>query len=161
LNCEAERPRFPRRMREDRMRLTLAIALGLAGGMAQADGLTLKIDFDDRAMLTLAQIGERVVVSAFYYGEPSAKGAAHADEMGQIWLGNEDVTIDPLDQKVKLKAALDAEGSGWIKGVPRVNINIFSARLADQNNLLNCDIFEDDIAVAQARVQVLECVLLD
>ena len=27
--------------------------------------------------------------------------------MGQIWLGNEDVTIDPLDQKVRLKVALD------------------------------------------------------
>ena len=143
------------------MQLALAMALFLSGGMAQAEGLTIRVDFDDRAMLTLAQIGERVVVSAFYYGDPSANSAAQTDEMGQIWLGNEDVTIDPLDQKVRLKAALDGEGLGWINGAPRVNINIFSARLADQYNLLNCDIFEDDIAVGQARTPVLRCTLLD
>ena len=126
-----------------------------------ADGFDIKVRFDDRTTLTLAQIGERVVVSAFYFGDPSAKGAAHADEMGQIWLGNEDVEIDSLDQTVHLKAALDAKGLGWIKGPPRVNINIFSARHADPNNLLNCEIFEDDIAVAQARTPVLRCVMLE
>ena len=81
--------------------------------------------------------------------------------MGQIWLGNEDVEIDSLGQTVHLKAALDDEGLGWIKGGPRVNINIFSARHADPNNLLNCEIFEDDIAVAQARAPVLRCVMLE
>ena len=62
------------------MQLALAMALFLSGGMAQAEGLTIRVDFDDRAMLTLAQIGERVVVSAFYYGDPSAKGAAQAEK---------------------------------------------------------------------------------
>ena len=138
------------------------IALALCWPVtALADGFDIKVRFDDRTTLTLAQIGERVVVAAFYFGDPSAKGAAHADEMGQIWLGNEDVEIDSLDQTVHLKAVLDDEGLGWIKGPPRVNINIFSARHADQNNLLNCAIFEDDIAVAQARTPVLRCVMLE
>ena len=141
--------------------LLIVCALCSLATAASADGFDIKVRFDDRATLTLAQIGEGVIVSAFYYGDPSAKGATHADEMGQIWLGNEDVEIDSLDQTVHLKAALDDEGLGWINGAPRVNINIYSARHADPNNLLNCEIFEDDIAVAQARAPLLRCVMLE
>ena len=143
------------------MRMILAVLALTWPVAALADGFDIKVRFDDRTTLTLAQIGEGVIVSAFFFGDPSAKGAAHADEMGQIWLGNEDVEIDSLDQTVHFRAALDAKGLGWLKGAPRVNINIFSARHADQNNLLNCEIFEDDIAVAQARTPVLRCVMLE
>ena len=139
----------------------IACAFACLTTAAAADGFDIKVRFDDRTTLTLAQIGESVVVSAFYFGDPSANGQAHADEMGQIWLGNEDVEIDSLDQTVHLKAALDDKGLGWINGAPRVNINIYSARHADPNNLLNCEIFEDDIAVAQARAPLLRCVMLE
>ena len=141
--------------------LLIACALCSLATTANADGFDIKLRFDDRATLTLAQIGESVVVSALYYGDPSAKGEAHSDEMGQIWLGTEEVEVDGLNQTVHLKAALDDEGLVWIKGALRVNINIFSARHSDLNNLLNCAIFEDDIAVAQARTPVLRCVMLE
>ena len=55
---------------------------------------------------------------------------------------------------------IDSNEIKTIVGPPRVLINVVSARHAAPDNLLDCSIFEDDIAVAQARTPRITCDLI-
>jgi hypothetical protein len=43
---------------------------------------------------------------------------------------------------------------------PVINVNVFSARITDENNLLDCGIVEGPVAELQAQVQQITCRLL-
>jgi len=51
---------------------------------------------------------------------------------------------------------VDPKALPWVVK-PQVLINVFSARHSDPNNLLDCGIFEDDVAKAQAHPIQIAC----
>lgn len=48
----------------------------------------------------------------------------------------------------------------WLAGPVRANVNVYTARFTDENNLISCDLFEDDISAAQADVPQIGCTLI-
>jgi hypothetical protein len=144
--------------------LRLAAALLCAGTMAAraGSGFAIDIAFDEGAQTDLAARGEWVTVSVLLYGTPNAEGQAQADEMGQVFLGSEQITVRPVTQRVQVAGNVDQEAlARWVTGsAVRANVNVFSARFTDENNLLDCGIFEDDVGVAQADVPRIDCGLL-
>ncbi len=124
-------------------------ALG-APALAAGYGFTVDVTLSPKAAALLRAKHEAIIVSAMYSGEPVPAKTKQADEMGEIDLGSENVTIAGMTGQ----AAISGKGViiahlGWVK-VPQVLINVYSARHSDPNNLLDCGIFEDSIAKAQA-----------
>ena len=135
------------------------MAAVLAGAAAAQDMLRLEISFDPAAAAKLAAMGERVTVSAWYYGEPLGEGLIHVDEMGQVWLGTETFDIWPLDQTVSIGGSLGGAPMGWV-AQPMVNVNVYSSRLADQNNLLECDLVDGPFDELAMDAQPIRCKLI-
>ncbi len=145
-----------------RLMAMAAAAACIAAGADAETGFSLDLSFDDAAAAELERRGERVIVSVFYFGEPNAAGAPHADEMNQIYLGAEQITVRGLAQTVRIGANVDAKAlAEWVAGgAARANVNVYSARFTDENNILNCGIFEDAVTVAQAAAPRIDCTLL-
>ncbi len=107
----------------------------------------------------LSALHEKVTVAAYYLGSPAPGVPVTAD--GQVDLGSEKVEFAPPQSHMDFTASvIDGGDLKTITGKPRVLINVFSSRHAAADNLLDCDTFEDDIAVAQARPPHITCGLL-
>lgn len=139
--------------------LGLACAICLATG-ARADNHTvgIVINFDEATIARLTSLGEWVTVSAYYFGDP-AREDAPTDEMGMVYLGHEEANIYPANQRIELGGFLDAAPLDWVVE-PLVNVNIYSARFVDENNILNCGIVEGPVAALSAIDQTISCTLL-
>lgn len=133
--------------------------LGLATG-ALADGpkISIAISFDDATIARLTSLGEWVTVSAYYSGDP-AREDAPTDEMGMVYLGHEEAQIFPKNQTVELGNFLAGAPLDWVTA-PVVNVNVYSARFVDENNILNCGIVDGPVAELSAAVQTISCTLL-
>jgi hypothetical protein len=134
----------------------LAGAVAVAGGaLAAQETVTVDLVLDPTVEAELQARGEWVVVNAWFYGDP-ALDSVPMDEMGLVYLGEERATVYPVSQRVVL--------GGYTAGVPRdwvlepiLNVNVFSARMTDQNNLLNCGIVEGPVAELAGAVQTISC----
>lgn len=119
------------------------------------------VKFTPEAAERLKVTHEKVIVSAYYYADPDAKYETKANEIGQIDLGDEELKIEPNDQTVHLEGKLSRKGLKWAGDhAPRVNINVYSARLSGPDNILDCNIFEDDITVGQTQTPTITCGLI-
>ncbi len=111
------------------------------------------------ATARLTVMHEKIAVIADYSGAPAPGMQATPD--GQVDLGSETVELAPTQGRAQFTAAaIDGGELKTIKGPPRVLINVVSARHAAPDNLLDCNIFEDDIAVAQAKTPRIICDLI-
>ncbi len=111
------------------------------------------------AMQKLASLHETVAVQAFYAGLPAPGVQATPD--GEVDLGSEKVEFTPPQGHVTFTGSAISDGDlKTISGKPRVLINVFSARHAAPDNVLDCTIFEDEIAVAQAQTPHITCDLI-
>ncbi len=137
-----------------------ALILALAGaGAAKADpSVVIDLVFEPGVAETLVSRGEWVVVRAWYHGEP-ADASAPVDETGLVYLGEEEATVFPADQRVALGGAMAAQPRGWVIE-PVINVNIYSARFSDDNNLLDCGIIDRPVAALAGHVQKISCGLL-
>lgn len=139
-------------------------AMPLAEYQAAAPGpypFDVQLKLSAETKQRLADLKEEVTVSAMFFGEPNAAGKKHADEMDQINLGDDSVNVPPVDQTVRITGVnLDKKALAWIEGEPMLLINVYTARKADENNLIDCGIFQDPIKLAQAKPIVIECSLL-
>jgi hypothetical protein len=142
------------------MRAAAALfVLAASAAGAQDSGVAFRLTFDPDTTARLQAMGERVVVAAVYYGEPKAGATVELDEMGQVWLGNEDVTVDPLDQDVALKVTLEGEPVDQVEA-PMMNVNVFTARIAHRNNLIECDLIDGPVADVAKQPKAISCTLL-
>jgi hypothetical protein len=143
------------------LRILPAFALSLLSSPAMAEGteIALALRFDPETAARLAELGEKVVVSAYYFGDPAAGNTLPLDDMGQVVLTEEEITVTPEDQTVTLGAALAAAPLESVPH-PRINVNVFSARLADPNNLLWCGILDATVADAAAGEPAIACQLI-
>lgn len=143
------------------IRLALLAAAALAGGAAHADtpSLILKLTFDAEAQAALSARGEMVTVATYFYGDPAPGATAPTDpEMGWINLGSEEYRLPPGPVTLTMGQGLAFAPVDQVVA-PMVNVNIFTARLTDEYNLIDCGFIDAPMSDLTA-VQELTCTLL-
>ena len=140
----------------------LGLMLGLAGCHAPPahgpNAFTVVVALTPQASAKLTALHEKVTVAAYYYGLPAPGVQAGPD--GQVDLGSEKVEFAPPQNQAVFAGALDDGELKTIAGPPRVLVNVFSARQAAPDNLLDCGIFDDAIVTAQAHTPHIVCDLI-
>lgn len=141
------------------MKPLLLCALLASPAVAQETTLTLDIRFDAASTTALQERGEMVVISAVYAGEPAPGNVLPVDEIGMVYLGAEDYTVYPLNQTVQIGHSLGAAPIGNVLA-PMVNVNVYSARHTDENNLLECGIVDGPTDALSKQPQLISCKLI-
>lgn len=142
-------------------RLALAAAISLAAlpALAETPRVTLRISFDPAAARALTDMGEMVTVSSHFYGFPKEGATMTPDEMGMITLGIEDITIHPADATLETGAVLMSAPLDQVEE-PLVNVNVYSARFANEDNLLDCNLLPEESLAKLTGPQDILCKLL-
>ena len=141
------------------MRAIILACLIATPAMADDTHITLQITFDPAALAALQTRGEGVIISAHYAGEPNATSTMPLDEMGWIYIGAEQITINPEDRIVDIGAGLGGTAL-TMTDMPMVNVNVFSARFTDDDNLLDCGIVDGPVADYLGTTQTITCKLI-
>lgn len=140
---------------------------GLAGGIAllmataatATELVTVDLTFSDKALAELLRRGEGVVVAAYWSGE-AVPGATMVDpELGTVFLMSEELTLHPATTRLVLGGNLAAAPLEQVIE-PRLNLNVYSGRWTDENNLLDCGFLDDAVAMLTAKPQVVLCKLI-
>ena len=120
---------------------------------------SIDVTLTPAATQKLTALHEAVAVEAYYSGLPAPGVQATPD--GQVDLGSEKLEFTPPQSQVNFTGSVISDNDlKTIAGKPRVLINVFSARHAAPDNLLDCGIFEDEIATAQAKTPHITCDLI-
>jgi hypothetical protein len=145
-------PRFP-------LPLLGALTAAFCASAAAAQTVTIDITFSDKALAELQARGEGVVVSGYWMGEPAPGATLPATEIGTIFLLAEEITLQAAPAQVTLGGSLSAAPLDQVT-VPMLNVNVFSARWTDENNLLDCGFLDDAVDALSAAPQTLSCKLI-
>lgn len=138
----------------------LVLAFAVLPLPALADGLVrIDLTLSPRAMAELASQAEMVTVSGFFWGEPAPGATIEPDGMGQIFLGTEDHTVWPVPQQVALGVNFGLMPRAQVV-TPFLNVNVFSARYASEDNLLDCTLVDGAVADLAGTVQTVHCKLI-
>ena len=137
--------------------------LGLSACQAPAEhgpyAFAIDVTLTPAATQKLASLHETVAVQAYYAGLPAPGVQATPD--GEVDLGSEKVVFTPPQGQVTFTGSvISGSDLKTISGKPRVLINVFSARHAAPDNLLDCTIVEEEIAAAQAKTPHITCDLI-
>jgi hypothetical protein len=142
------------------MRALILACLLATSASAQDTRITIQLTFDPTALAELVKRGEGVVIGAYYAGEPNANSTFPPDEMGMIYIGSETITILPENRSVIIGAGLGGSAMG-MTDQPMLNVNVYSARFTDDNNLLSCGIVDGPVAAIVGTTQTIHCKLID
>ena len=153
------------------IRMTAAVSLLLllpALAYSQQDPQPIVFAFDVqitlsyRAAARLKMRHESIVVSADYSGEPKKDAMGHANEVGMINLGVENVEVVGAEGRVRVTGTkIDIKRLDWIKGPVMLNVNLFSGRHASEDNILACDFFDGKLSSAVRKTPELHCSLIE
>lgn len=103
----------------------------------------VKVSLSEKAAATLQHLDEGIVISASYSGKPRSSAKQHADQVGQIALGTQNVEIPGKPATVIVNGSSVKRGRlAWIRGPVLLNVNVYSARRSGPNNILACDFFD-------------------
>lgn len=154
----------------DLRRLALAAILSLLPAAVVAaepvPKFSVTVTLSQAALGKLATIKEQMTVSAHYSGEPTkdAEKKKIPNEIGEVDLGDEEQTRAPAKATETFAFAgktFDTKKTKWIKpGTSGILINVYSARRAVDDNVLDCGIFQDTVAVAMAKPIAITCKLI-
>lgn len=122
----------------------------------------VRITLSDKAAATLKRTNEGIVISASYSGNPKPSASRHADEIGQIPLGIQNVEIPGRPATVIVSGSHVKRGRiAWIRGPVLLNVNVYSARHSGPDNILNCDFFDGRLRDASRRTVPIHCSLIE
>lgn len=129
----------------------------------QEFGFAIDLSFTATALDTLAEQNEEVIVFASYYADPAPEGEEHTDDVGRINLGSEEVRVPAEAGAIEVTGSqIDMDALQWVDGDIGVNVNIFTARLSSDDNLINCDVIDGLLAeVITATPVALQCALIE
>lgn len=150
---------------EVKMKLFFAAILVLASMPAQAaQSFAFKVDisFSPKAAAKLAELHEGVVGAAYYHGLPAPAARKHADDVGQINLDVETVTVEPTQKTISFTGkVVRRKLLSWVaKRQVLVTVNVYSARRSGPDNLLNCTFYDGPVATAAAKPPQIACKLI-
>ncbi len=149
-------------MRWPALTALLLVATLPAAAQPAVQPFTVEVQLSPKAAARLAALRESISLAAVYYGDPMPAARRFADSMGQIPLGNEDVTIPGQPGSVTFTGSMVPLAKlALIRNHDvKVNLNVFSARRSGPDNILNCDLFEDSVALATRRPVRIKCKLI-
>ncbi|MDB5666683.1 hypothetical protein [Cypionkella sp.] len=136
-----------------------ALMLLTTPATAQETALTLHISFDAAFTTKLQEAGEMVTVSSYFWGDPATGNVLTLNEMGQLYLGAEEATVWPHEQTFSIGHSLAGAPVGNVEA-PMVNVNVYSARITDENNLLDCGIVDGPTDALSKSTQEITCKLI-
>jgi hypothetical protein len=149
---------------------TLAICSGAVAVFASAPsaapdggmGFSVDVSLSSAAAAKLNALKEKIIVSVFWYGEPTGAARKRANAMGQINLGTEEVRLPASGGRGEITGkTVQIKHIDWVqRRAVRVNVNVFSARLSGPNNYLDCGAFEDAVAIARSKSVQMTCKLI-
>ncbi|MDR3373217.1 MAG: hypothetical protein P4L98_05755 [Ancalomicrobiaceae bacterium] len=143
--------------------LMLLPAAAAAAPPAPNLGFVVQVSLTPKAAAKLAEIHEKIKVSAYWYGEPSKSAPKREiSEVGQVVLGSEDVQLPGSGGVATITGkTARADHLDWLLNREvSVNVNVYTARLADKNNLLDCELVEDIIVKLQTKPNPVKCKLI-
>ena len=138
----------------------MGVALGEGGGAHRAGDLADQLDVVgeqrvDLDELLLGELGAVVGVEL----EPGLMLLVEAAQVGlEFGLLAEQALVDDMQAVSGMQAALVAQPQ---HGAPQVLVNVFTARMAHEDNLINCGIYEGPISMAQAKAVDIRCDLIE
>ena len=145
--------------------LAVAAALALCAGAASAAegfGFDVEVSLTPKAAETLGRTGEGIIVSAWWYADPKAGAEQHTNPVGLIDVGTEELQLEAMGGAVRVGgAAVDTGALAYIGGPVMLNVNVYSARRAGPDNVLECDFFDGLLTNATARPVELRCGLIE
>lgn len=121
-----------------------------------------QIALSPKAAARLATLSEKIIVAASYSGNPTPEAQKHADEIGQIDLGREEVEISGKAGSAHLTGArVHRARLAWIQGPILLNVNVYSARHSGPDNILACDFFDGKLENARRKPVQFFCSLIE
>lgn len=141
------------------MKVLILTALLATPAMAQETTLSLHITFDAASATKLQETGEMVIVSSYFWGDPVAGNVLPVNEMGQLYLGGEQATVWPNEQTISIGHSLTGGPLGNVEA-PMVNVNVYSARITSEDNLLDCGIVDGPTDALSKSTQDIACKLI-
>ena len=123
--------------------------------------VSLALSFSETAREELTSRGERVIVDLMPYGEPAP--GVDTDESPVIDLSFAEIVreVEPLDGTVMFTFPVNADAiATQIIGEPRLLVNVYSARLAGPDNILDCGLLDDTLTAAEAAATPIACKLI-
>jgi hypothetical protein len=122
----------------------------------------VRITLSDLATERLRTTREGIVVSAYYTGEPLPSAENRANQIGTIDLGTENREVIGAEGLVRITGKkIDLRRLEWIKGPVLLNVNIYSARRTNPDNILSCDFFDGKLSSAVRKTPTLHCTLIE
>jgi hypothetical protein len=150
-----------------RIAAALAFVLALMGAAPPSHATDSSFAFMVELTLTLKAaeklqaLKEKIVVAAYYYGYPSPNAPRKEIKEG-ISLGAEHHTVDNSTRLVTVTGrGISLKHLDWVQDRKvRVLTNVYSARRGDPFNLIDCGIFDDEVAVAAQSPVKIACKLI-
>ena len=127
-------------------------AAAQASGGVTMPAFTVAVTLSPRAAESLAAASEGITVVAFYTGEATRAARRQANQMGQISLATRRVAIPGRPGTASFPAIpVSAAKLNNVQG-RRLDllVNVYSSRLSNADNLLDCGIFQDTVQAAAA-----------
>lgn len=150
--------------RDDTCAVSDVRVITIQSGPASPDpfAFTVDVTLSDAAKEQFGLSGETVIVGATYFADPADDAEKDiVNDIGQVDLGSALVTLSGEGQAAFGSSGLQRDRLDFIEGKPQVNINVWSGRKSSPNNLLDCDMFQDAIAVAASKPVAIDCRLLE
>lgn len=141
------------------MKALILTALLATPATAQETTITLHITFDAASATKLQEAGEMVIISSYFWGDPVAGNVLPVNEIDQLYLGGEQATVWPNAQTISIGHSLAGGPLGNVE-TPMVNVNVYSARITDENNLLDCGIVDGPTDALSKFPQEISCKLI-
>jgi hypothetical protein len=139
----------------------LTLAAGAPRTKSEPYAFQVRITLSDKAAVTLKRLNEGVVISASYSGDPKPSAKRHADQIGQIALGIQNVEIPGRPATIIFSGSHLKRGRiAWIRGPILLNINAYSARHSGPDNILSCDFFDGRLRDTTRRTVPIHCSLI-
>lgn len=131
--------------------------------VAQPDpfAFSVEVSLSDAAKRQLGLTGETVIVAASYFaGGREGVAADEFNDVGLIDLGRVEVELDGEGTAILDGSGVRKDRLGLVEGEPEVNVNVYSGRRASPDNVLGCDMFQDEVRVAAGKPIRIACRLL-
>jgi hypothetical protein len=138
-----------------------AVSTGAVRTKSEPYAVQVRITLSDKAAATLKRLNEGLVISASYSGDPKPSAKRHADQIGQIALGIQNVEIPGRPATVIISGSHVKRGPvAWIRGPILLNVNAYSARHSGPDNILSCDFFDGRLRDTGRRTVPIHCSLI-
>ena len=138
--------------------LAAALALSPVDAAPANYGFTVTITLSAKASALLKAKKEAIELSAAYGGDPVPSKEALTDPGGQIDAGTEIVTIPGTGGRAVFTGGkVWNKHLAWIIGPLNVNLNVYTARRGDPNNLIDCTFYDGPLAALQAKPLTVAC----